>query len=260
MALFGDPGGRAPSAGDEDEYSLFHRRSESMGWLDTRGVIEWRDGFEEHVGTRGLWALHDAGTGSVTEGVAGPPADYWFHVGVEPLPVGGALPTQALLRCIGDVVAMRQSEFRLRAVQFVLPTQLLDVGRRRDMALAPSVEGMGWLAMSEVLAQSDPVPAKIEISLPAEMPRNFARNMAESVHELAAPLLREALVTEVDSVEVPVLVADHFWDGPSRGAVSIRCEFQGWTFEGVGWLAGFVADFCARNGFSGNAVVTASAT
>lgn len=256
VALFGDFKRSSGGVSEEDSYSLFHKRSDAMGWLDTRRVIQRSDGTEEHVGSPGLWALHDAGSEPVVNGGSSPGPAFWFQVGIRPLSVGCALPTQALLRCVDDVV-LSQGTFHPKVVQFVLPIQLVRVGRQHEIGLAPSVETLAWASASDSAGLSS-VPATIEICSGIPLPQTFAQYLADDLMKFAAPILREPSVAETVITHFPVVAPDHFWGGPPQSAARIHCAFRGWTLERVGWLASFIADSCARNGVSHTVAVTIS--
>lgn len=256
VALFGEFDRRSRDASEEDAYSLFHKRSQAMGWLDTRRVIHRRDDTEERVGSPGLWALHDAGTGEVAKGGSEHSPAFWFQVGVAPLRVGDALPTQALLRCIDDVISS-QGYFEPKAVQFILPAQLVRVGRQKEIGLSPSVESLAWAAMRDG-AGRDSAPATIEVSSGTALPQGFADRLTENLQNFAAEIFGEPSASEAGANLFPIVTPDHLWGGPAQSTFSIRGTFHGWTLEQIGWAATFIADSCARSGISHTIAVTIS--
>ncbi len=247
------------SEGDEDPYSLFYKRSLAMGWLDDRQIRVARGGREEEeVGAPGLWSMNDAGYGTTRPGSAERSPAVWFQVGVEPLPLERPIPAQPFARCIEDVVRWLGG-INLEALQLLLPIQLLNVGKRHELGLAPSLQTMDWVVGRGNSWPSAHVPITIEILPASQLPPMIASGLAEDFDGYASGVFRPSSVQIAPSEPImrPAL-PDFFWGGPVGGGFRIEGHIREWDFETLGWLASFLCDSCVRRGLVGPVFVTLS--
>lgn len=234
---------------DQDAYILFYDRSLAMGWLDDIGVTvrQTAAGVEERtVGTAGLWGMNDAGE---AHPLAAPGASLvaWFQVGVEPGSGDRPLPVQPFLRCAGDAAA-RIGTVRLRAVQVLLPVQILDTSSRQEAALMPSLLTANWFRAGDPRAKT-PVRVTLDSgqapSIPSAAPRMWERmrRLEQDVFVCGPPVLAD-----------PAVAAPPFDDGLWNGPAQHRATFHGllaeWSLDAIGWLGGFLADLSARHGIT----------
>jgi hypothetical protein len=245
---------RDPDAATEDPYSLFYKRSLSMGWLDDVGthVRFERDpatGRDVEVvlgetGAEGLWGMHEAGPEVPGCGAASPVAA-WFQVGVNAVPPDRALPVQPFLRCADDVVA-RFGALRLLAVQMLLPVQqLLHTTPRPGL---PSLSGSGWYF------ESDP-RARTEVAVTVDSGQD--PTVPEAADEMLKWLRRDdqdVFACDAYSLTDHTTLAESTpfhcgeWKDPPRHRVTFRGTLAEWSLEAVGGVAAVLADAGARHG------------
>ncbi|MGA6161654.1 hypothetical protein [Amycolatopsis magusensis] len=204
---------------DQDAYSLFHHRSEAMGWLEV------------------LWGMNDAGQQHPlgAPGLAG-----WFQVGVEPRP--GPLPVQPFLRCAGDVMA-RLGTLELTAVQVLLPPHDAVPGLS-SVSTAAWFGGTGPRTPVRVTLDSGQDP-----SIPAVAARLRDRMADQDVF---------ACESAGVSPEPSPPFHDSFWNGPPRHSASFHGTLAEWSADAIGWLGGYAAGLCADAGVPVPVLLTVS--
>ncbi|WP_210189277.1 hypothetical protein [Saccharomonospora piscinae] len=234
-------------ADDRDAYVYFHERSLALGWLSD-------------VGAPRLWGMNDAGhehpfaddTSLVT----------WFQVGLE---LAGAdrplttLPTQPFLRCATEAT-QRLGTLNLSAVQLLLPVRDLAAVLAPEPALSPSLLTAGWFtpgdprerATVRITLDSGRVPA-----VPA-----VAATLREQLDRADQDVFRcgEHSRGDHDPLTTRPPLSDQFWEGPPGHRVTFAGTLSEWSPDALGWLGGFLAELCARNGITTPVLLTASRT
>lgn len=242
---------------DDDAYSLFHKRSEGMGWLDTRGVLADADGGERTVGSPGLWGMNDAGGERGDPASPGPHPDAWFQVGLTAVEPRGSLPLQPFLRCADDVWR-RLGGGDLWGAQLVVPVEMLHAEAETPLWSATSTSAFAWFA-GEPTTAATPRPTVIEISSGDPLPAGTVEGLVDDLAQLAGTVLDvDPGSIEHGTARIPVTVADHFWQGPAADTVRISGTARVWSAESIGALTSLLADSCSRRGVLRTIVVSVS--
>lgn len=263
-ALYGElaPHAWRDEEGDTDAYSLFHDRSQALGWLDETGTTMRRTA--RGVETRqhqapGLWGMNDAGQEHLYPELAGFPLATWFQVGLTPVPAERALPVQPFLRCAGDATA-RLGQLPLHAVQLLLPVHGLHAAARPEPDLLPSLFTAGWFTATDPRAAT---------SVTIRLDSGQVPSLASAAPQMRGQLARlnqdvflcdSHTVTEHDPLPLQPPFADGFWNGPSRHQASFHGTLAEWSLDALGWLGGLLADLSARYGVAAPLLLTAGHT
>ncbi|CAM3424125.1 hypothetical protein KIPE111705_07875 [Kibdelosporangium persicum] len=214
-----------------DAYSLFHRRSQAMGWLDV------------------LWGMNDAGWHHRLAGLDSGLVS-WFQVEANAVAADRPLPVQPFLRCAVDATA-RAGTVNLSAVQVLLPVQGLDASSRPAYARVPSLATAQWFAERDA-----------ESAVPVQVSANSGQDPSvPAVAEHLMDLLgrQDVFVCESFGVAGEALAPpfdDGFWNGPPAHGVVLRGELAEWSCDAIGWLAEVVADSASQLGVRSPLLVT----
>ena len=227
--------------GGEDAYSLFVKRSETLGWL-TDAAHRWREG---------LWGMNDAGL--VSEAGAGPALSSWFQVVVTPGSFPGT-PVHPFLVCIDEVVAAL-GELRLEQLQVLLPAP--GRGIRWDRAPAHLAHTAGWFAgrpearaSIELAVDGGQAPT---VAVEADAIVDRIRSLPQQVFQV-----EEASASEVGGMPAPHKLADELWVGPPRHRLTLRGTIASWSLDALGWTLSLVAWASQAAGVTTPLLVTAS--
>jgi len=211
---------------EHDVYSLFHKRSLAMGWLDERAAMEGTDRLGNSTrGAAGLWSMNDAGLGHPLA-ANGARLTSWFQVEVGAVAADRPLPVQPFLRCAGDTTA-RIGTLNLEAVLLLLPVQGLDVSLRPPYALVPSMRTTHWFS------DGDPrLRIRVEVSITSGQEPSIA-SIAQRLAEQVSHLDQEVFVCESYGVgQLPghsPPFDDSFWNGPALPGMKLRGELAEWS-------------------------------
>ncbi|PRW63654.1 hypothetical protein [Actinopolyspora mortivallis] len=242
-----------------DAYSLFHDRSQAMGWLHdihtaTRKTVTGRE--TRQAGAAGLWTMNDAGQEHLYPD-PGLPLAVWFQVGMEPVPTERPLPVQPFLRCAGDAAA-RIGTLQLQAVQLLLPVDGLDAASRPEPDLMPSLENAEWFGDRDPQSATS-VQLRLDSGNVSSI-RSAAPHMRKQLTRLEQDVFvcESYSLAEQDSLPVQPPFADRFWNGPPRHQASFHGTLAEWSLDALGWLGGLLADLSAWSGVTTPLLLTAS--
>lgn len=231
-----------PATASEDAYSLFHKRSEAMGWLTT--------GLE---GTpAGFWGMNDAALD--LDSNSQPPRVAWFQVGLtEPIPAGRSLPLQPFLACVDDVMA-RMGRLRLEAIRVLLPMHSLPTPPS-DNALG----SYGWFNDADPHSRT-----RVRVTLDGGQDPSIRAAAPVMLQQMLPPNVQPVFrcdsvsLAADDAVVLEPGFTDGLWRGPGQHPATFHGTLAEWSLDALGWLAVFLADSASRHSITNPLMLTAT--
>lgn len=229
-----------PELVEEDVYSMFMARAESMGWSFS-GPDMW---------STGLWGMNEAGQNW------SPPSSSNLIAWVQTValtnqqsPGARPLPVQTILACIKDSVS-RFGELTLTGIQLLLPVQLGGV------TLGHLVSGLNWFNVCDPAAR---VP--IRITLDGGQDDSVLRKGAETLATLqrfntGAFTFDSISSDEARTVQLEPNVVGNLWLGQGRHPVTLEGTAPERSFDAWGWVVGICAEACREVGVRTNVLVS----
>lgn len=214
---------------DQDYYSMFVLRAETMGWLDSDG----------HPG---LWGMNDAG-GDRPQGTESPCAfSAWFQVETNMVPPSRPLPVQPFLRCAIDVCNQFDT-IALNSVLLLLPVQRLGLRRLGSLSSMRTARWFGDL---------DPgrrTRAEIGIAVGQSAPDGALDAAVSDFMRLRQTVLANPSPTP-GGLGIDPPFDDSFWGGPPSATAAMRGDLAEWSPETIGWIAQVLAECAAARGLT----------